>query len=85
MHTHTHTHTCSPEALGVVSGAVFFIVMFLFILFPFLDNLLHPKGTQYIQVRGCNPIGLCLACYVAGQDGGYCAPSLLSPLLHVLP
>ena len=52
MCTHTHTHTYSPEGLGVVSAAVFLIIMFLFTPFPFLNNLINPAHTQYIQVRG---------------------------------
>ena len=34
----------SPEALGVISGAVYMITVFLFIPVPFLPAIIGPEG-----------------------------------------
>lgn len=79
---------CRPEGLGVVSGAVFLIILFLFIPIPFLPSLVgeakefdhrevEPMSICFIRALPCSflsvlPVHLCAAVYLLHDLPGFC-------------
>lgn len=44
---HAHTNTYSPESIGLVTGGVYLVLLFLFIPFPFSGTLLHNESFRH--------------------------------------